>query len=320
MKKINITIISLLVFVALSLTSCLNDREDFMGAFSSTPPIAELSEAPNAATGTVTREILDPTVSRDFTLRVGVAVAKPLSKPTKVTLAIDNSLVAAYNTEYGTSALQIPAAGISVDSYEVTIPAGQLEADWTFTIDPTQIPNIVDLFYLLPVKIVSADNGVTVSGNFGVKYIRVLSRNQWDGIYIVTGTMVDAANPALTGHHPHTVEMITTGGTTCAVYDETIGGYYYPIENAGSLSYYGSFGINMGFDPVANKPISVSNYWGVVSNTRAGQINAAYANTVDPVTRNITIQYYMLQPSVITTAPYIRSTMTEVWAFQGPRP
>lgn len=320
MKRSRIFFIALLVLGTLSMTSCLNDLEDFVGAFSSAPAIAELSESPNAATGTVTREILDPTKTKVFTLRVGVAVANPLGSPTTVTLAIDNSLVAAYNTKYGAAALPIPAAGISVSSYDVTIPAGQLEADWSFTVDPTKVPNIVDLFYLLPVKIVSATNGVTVSGNFGVKYIRVLSRNQWDGVYEVTGTMVDAANAALTGHHPHEVDMITTGGTTCSVYDHTIGGYYYPIENNGSLSYYGSFGINMGFDPVANKPISVSNYWGVVSNTRAGAINETYANSVNPTTRDITIQYYMLQPSVIAAPPHIRSTMTEVWKYLGPRP
>jgi hypothetical protein len=324
MKRSRIFFIALLVLGTLSMTSCLNDLEDFMGAFSSAPAIAELSESPNAATGTVTREILNPLLTKQFKLRVGIAVAKPLGSPTTVTLAIDNSLVAAYNTKYGltgsAAALPIPAAGITVSSYDVTIPAGQLEADWTFTIDPTKVPNIVDLFYLLPVKIVSANNGVTVSGNFGVKYIRVLSRNQWDGVYQVTGTMVDAANANLTGYYPHDVDMITTGGTTCAVYDHTIGGYYYPILSSGSLSYYGSFGINMGFDPVANKPISVSNYWGVVSNTRAGAINESYANAVNPTTRDITIQYYMLQPSVITAPPHIRCTMTETWKYLGPRP
>jgi hypothetical protein len=324
MKKSKIIFIALLVLGTLSLTSCLKDLEDFMGAFSSAPAIAELSEAPNAATGTVTREILDPTETKEFSLRVGIAVAQPLSSATTITLAIDNALVTAYNTEYDLTgpdaALPIPAAGLIVSSYDVVIPAGKLEADWKFTIDPSLVPNIVDLFYLLPVKIVSATNGVVVSGNFGTKMIRVLSRNQWDGIYEVTGTMVDAVNAALTGHHPHTVDMITTGGTTCAVYDWTIGGYYYPIENNGSLSYYGSFGINMGFDPVLNVPNSVSNYWGVVANTRAGQIDATYANAVNPTTRDITIRYFMLQPSVVPAPPNIRSTMTEVWAYQGPRP
>jgi|WetSurMetagenome_2_1015567.scaffolds.fasta_scaffold08877_3 hypothetical protein len=321
MKKENFKILSLVVIVALSLSSCLKDREDFLGDFSNTPAIAELSESPNAATGTVTREIIDPTKTVDFKLRVGIAVAKPLGKDTKVTLAIDNTLIAGYNTEYSSSALAIPAAAITASTYDVIIPAGSLEADWTFSVDATKIPNIVDLFYMLPVKIASVDNGVTVSGNYGTKYIRVLSRNPWDGVYEVTGTMVDAANASLTGWYPRTIWLVTTGGSTCAVMDKAYtDNYYYPIKNGGSSSYYGSFGLNIGFDAATNTPNSISNYWGVVSNSRAGQIDATYANSVNPTTRDITLRFFMLQPTVITTAPYIRSTMTEVWAYKGVRP
>ena len=101
MKKSSILFTALLVSATLSLTSCLNDLEDFMGDFSGSPAIAELSESPSAATGTVNREIIDPTKPLELKFRVGIAVAKPLDKATTVTLAIDNALVTAYNASYG---------------------------------------------------------------------------------------------------------------------------------------------------------------------------------------------------------------------------
>ncbi len=191
MKKSKIIFIALLVLGTLSLTSCLNDLEDFMGAFSGAPAIAELSEGVNAATGTVTREIIDPTHPTTFTLRVAVAVAEPLGTDTKVTLALDNALITAYNTEKGltgsAAAIPIPLAALTVDSYEVTIPAGELELDWEFTIDATLVPNATTTFYILPVKIASVDNGVTISGNFGTKLVRLIARNEFDGAYKMKG-------------------------------------------------------------------------------------------------------------------------------------
>jgi hypothetical protein len=324
MKKSSIKIISLLVVVTLAMTSCLNDLEDFMGQFSGSPAIAELSEAANAATGTVSREIINPLVSKEFTLRVNIAAVNAVSAATTVTLAIDNTLIDAYNTAKGltgaAAAIPVPLAALTIASYDVVIPAGKREFDWTFTINPTLVPNVVDKFYILPIKIASVNNGVVISGNYNSKLIRVLSRNQWDGMYTVTGTMTDAASASLSGYYPHDIELITSSGTVCSVYDETIGGYYYPILSGGSLSYYGSFGLNITFDKTTNTVTAMSNYWGVVSNTRAAAIDPSGANSVNSTTKDITLKYFMLQPSVITAAPNIRCRMNEVWKYNGPRP
>lgn len=323
MKKISIKLLSLLVVSAMALTSCLNDLEDFIDDFSNVPGVAEFNEAPNAATGTLSREIIDPTEPAEFSLRVNITVVDYLSVPTKVTLALDNALVTEYNTERGltgsAAATPVPASAIGFTSMEVTIPAGEREAEWEFTVDATKVPNPVSTFYLIGIKITAAENDMIISGNNGERLIRVLARNQWDGLYTVTGTMVDYANAALTGYHPHDIRLITTGGNTCSVYDETIGGYYYPILNGGSLSYYGSYGLNITFDAATSKVTAMSNYWGVVSNTRAAALDATGANTVG-ADKKITLKYFMLQPSVITAPPHVRCSMDEVWTYKGPRP
>lgn len=175
----------------MTFSSCLNDLEDYMGGFSGSPALAEFNEASNASTGTVGREIINPLVPANFSLRVNIASANQLGAPTKVTLALDNSLITAYNTARGltgaAAAIPVPLAALGITSYEVTIPAGEREVEWAFSVNAALVPNIVTTFYLIPVKIVSADNGVNVSGNYGTKLIRILARNQFDGAYKMKG-------------------------------------------------------------------------------------------------------------------------------------
>jgi hypothetical protein len=191
MKKSSIKILSLLVMMTMALSSCLNDLEDFTGQFSGSPAIAEFSEAANAATGTVGREIVDPTKPAPFSLRVNIASPYALDKATKVVVELDNSLIDEYNAERGltgsAAAIPVPLAALTIPSYEVTVPAGKREVEWEFTVDASKVPNPVTTFYIIPVKIVSAENNVVVSGNFGTKLIRILARNEFDGEYLMNG-------------------------------------------------------------------------------------------------------------------------------------
>jgi hypothetical protein len=191
MKKSSIKISALLVMMTMALSSCLNDLEDFTGQFSGSPAIAEFSEASNAATGTVGREIVDPTKPANFVLKLNIASPFPLDKDTKIVVALDNALITEYNAEKGltgaAAAIPVPLAALTIASYEVTIPAGKREADWAFSVDASKVPNPVTTFYIIPVKIVSAENGVVPSGNFGNKLVRVLARNEFDGDYLMKG-------------------------------------------------------------------------------------------------------------------------------------
>ena len=181
MKNTSIRILFLLILMTLSMTSCLNDLEDFMEEFSSSPAIAELSEASNPSTGTVEREIIDPTKTSSFSLRVNIASVYPLNIPTKVTLALDNALITEYNTTREltgeNAAVPVPLNAITIPSYNVTIPAGEREADWIFSVDAAKVPNPVTTLYIIPVRITNAENGVIPSGNFGTKLVRILAHN-----------------------------------------------------------------------------------------------------------------------------------------------
>ena len=308
------------------LSSCLNDLEDFTGQFSGSPVIAEIPEASNAATGTVSREIIDPTKPAEFTLRVNIASPFPLDKDTKITLALDNNLITLYNAEKGytgsAAAIPVPLDALTVTSYEVVVPAGKREAEWTFKIDANKLPNSLAIKYLLPVKIESAENNVVVSGNFGTKLVRVLARNKWDGIYTATGTLTDLSTSAITGNYPMTISLVTASSFTCTVEEPAASAYgsppiFHSIKSGGSFSVYGSYGMVVTFD-ASDKVVSLINYYGQpASNGRSGALDPLGINTYNPSTKIVTIKYWMIQPSVVASGP--RTIFDEVWTYVGPR-
>jgi hypothetical protein len=322
MKKSNIKILSLLVLITMSLSSCLNDLEDFIGDFSSTPAIAELSEAANPSTGTVVREIIDPTKPANFKLRVGIAVANALGTDTKVVLAIDNSLVTAYNTSKGltgsAAAVPVPAAALSTSSMEVVIPAGKLEVDWEFSINAALVPNPVSTFYILPVRIVSAENSVTVSGNLGTKLVRILARNKWDGRYTVTGTYTDYVSPAFVGYYPKTIDLITIGGDMVSRWDVDEEIYGYIFDTGAGLSYFGNWTPTFKFDANDNLIDVINSTPDPLPRGRAaalytGSGAAANKRLAD---KSIDVSFSFVQQNV---TPVNRGLVKEHFVFVGPR-
>lgn len=179
--------------------------------------------------------------------------------------------------------------------------------------------------YVLPIQIQSASAGV-VSGNFGTILLNVNAKNKYDGVYTVTGKMSDASNAAFAGLYSvgkkveYTLETISA--TECVVTDHINwgGAAYVPIWTGTGVSGYGSFSPVVEFDPATGKIISVKNFYGQpASNTRSAQLNPAGINIYDATAKTIKISYWMLQPSVVTTPPHIRTTWEEEWKFQKPR-
>jgi len=204
MKKTKILFISLLV-MALSMTSCLKDLEDYLGEFGGSPNIIELSEASDAATGTTFLYVTYAPSEVDATIvRLNIASVNPLGSATTVTMALDTNLVNDYAHSRGYDTLlktdknycyQIPAAALNVTTDEVVIPAGQREATWDIKINPSLIPNFFNLKYLLGIKIVSVTNGLTISGNYGEKIVRVMAKNKYHGTYHSVGYFEHPSSP-----------------------------------------------------------------------------------------------------------------------------
>lgn len=167
--------------------------------------------------------------------------------------------------------------------------------------------------------------GFTKKVGYDVVAAGIGVKNPWDGIYAFTGTMTDVTssnfshvNDALGDDAPMTYQLRTISATQCVVYNGN--SIQVLFSNAGSLSYYGSVGIVVTFDPETNKVVKMVNYYGQpASNSRSLQLDDTGINAYDPTTKIISIKYEMLQPTVVTTPPYIRTNWNEEWKYTGSR-
>src|SRR3569833_895583 len=181
-KRIYFISTILLAATALNLSSCLKDPRyvDFSKAgnvvnmpFSGIGSFGAdaITESPDTdANGTIVRQFA-----------VNVATANPPKTDTKVTLAVDNSIVATYNALGGPVVYEeMPTNAYSFTTTEVTIPSGKQYAITQVTF----YKNLLDpaKSYMLPIKIVSTTGGYTISGNMGVHYYHFIG-NDFAGLY-----------------------------------------------------------------------------------------------------------------------------------------
>ena len=133
-------------------------------------------------------QILDFSVN-DTTVNmitVNLAADQPAPEDIKITLAVDPSVITAYNSRTGETFDPLPASEYTFSSLEVTIPKGERVAVLTGTIlDPSFLETGK---YALGVKIASTSNpSVIVSGNYGQQVIALRVKNQYHGTYHATG-------------------------------------------------------------------------------------------------------------------------------------
>jgi hypothetical protein len=181
MKKILYFITTILLTAGmLSLSSCLKDN---YVDFTKSAPIVNfplggtqffgadaITETPDSdANGTIVRQFA-----------VNVGAPKTLSTATTVTLAIDNSIVTAYNaSQTAVTYLTMPTNAFVFTATSVTVPAGKQYA----TVSVTFYKNKLDpaKSYMLPIKIVSA-GGLNISGNQNIHYYHFIG-NDLAGVY-----------------------------------------------------------------------------------------------------------------------------------------
>ena len=283
------------------LSSCLKDNSHYVD-FAASKPLVELPVATGVgAAGGEFQAVAFSIVSTPtpLDLLVNVAAPKPLTTSLTVKLSVDAAALTAYNTANNTSYVLLPPADYS-STLSVTIPANQNSANLvininTSAIDPTQT-------YVLPLTI--TDGGGQQISNYKTVLYNVQVKNKYDGVYKVTGTMVDATSPTLTGSYPNTVSLITQGASTVAYADSTgaNASYKHIINSAGTPSSYGVFSPVFTFDPTTNKITAVTNIYGQPEPTRsrAGAIdptgvNAFTSGTPGAVGSVFQVSYYLVQ-------------------------
>ncbi|MDB5232261.1 MAG: hypothetical protein JWN76_3066 [Chitinophagaceae bacterium] len=307
-----------------SLTGCLKDKDFENGAIqsvhagSTNQNIVEIKLSAGSSSNFLSISL--NASSKDTILDlipVNLSSKDPAPEDIHVTLVKNDKLVDDYNNANGTFYV-VPASNTFQvqDGGVVTIPKGSHTGYLKIKFKPS---DFIGNDYALGYAISSIDKaGYTISGNLNTGIVAISIKNKYDGHYRVTGTMVDLSNPAFTGRYPMDVYLITQDATSVAMFDlnPSINTYGHSFSNAGGLSFYGSFTPQIYFDANDNVSKVINAYGQPASNGRSASLDPSGINKFNNATHNIDVNYFMLQPSVVT--PY-RTSFKEHFEYLGPR-
>ncbi|KAB7732095.1 DUF1735 domain-containing protein [Rudanella paleaurantiibacter] len=316
----------LLVFaLGLVLTSCLKDTitldpDKSTNVIEFKNPSSFVS--PYGSKYALYTKAFDLAPENSYTVTVSYSGAQVAPEDIAVTLGIDEPAIKQYNTEQSTAYELIPASLYTLPT-SATIRKGERTADVVLKFKSNNFDFSKN--YVLPLQIKSASTG-TVSGNFGTILLSVNAKNKYDGVYTVKGTMVDVTNAAFKHltevGQPLEYSLETISATKCAIVDREygIGAPAHVFWTGTGISYYGSFGGVVEFDPATDKIVAVTNFYGQpAGNTRSARLDPSGANKYDPAAKTISLNYFMVQPSVVAAAPNVRTTWKETLTFSHPR-
>lgn len=264
-------------------------------------------------------EILVADVRKDAVTEADVNTA------TTITITNTQAYLDAYNTDNGTDYVLLPTSAytitpesgvtVSGNTWTITLAPGELARRISITLDKSQMD--LSLAYALGLQVTQSTVGTPSLAN-GFVIVNPLVKNKYDGNYEVTGTMVDAANAALTADYPMDYDLITTGERSVIGWSVKWEYYYVDILNAGSESVYGSFVPEFLFDANDNVIAVVNGYGQPASNGRYAQLDPSGINKWDPATGNIDVKFFMFQPSVVPL-PNPRVSFNWHMEYTGPR-
>jgi hypothetical protein len=279
-----------------------------------------------------------------FTLKKDAKNEAELNKAQTFVLTSLPDALTKYNEKNGSSYELLPQSFYTLGNSKTTqasngdltfkFASGAFAEDFIIKLDGSKLD--LSKTYGLAYKLTGTDGLGVHAASKDTLYAFFSVKNKWDGVYEIKGTMTDNQNATL-GHineylssasntsdtkGPMQFELRTISATKCEVYDNYfLGGNYMPIRSGTGYSQYGNFALIIEFDPATNKVAAVTNYYGQPNpaNTRSARLDPSGINTYDSGTKTIDIIYNMLQPSVVTTPPYVRVTWTETWKYIGSR-
>ncbi len=261
-----------------------------------------------------------------FSVRRDANSNASLQSTAPITLTRIDALVDRYNADNGTDYEQLPDSLYTLASYIAksgnTYTFDMLAGDFAkeFAVNLNGSKWDLSKKYALGFALTSVGSNATKSSGRDTVVALISVKNKYDGVYKVTGTMVDVSNPLFVGSFPLEWELQTTGASSCVVVDNVqlgIPGHVFNSAGGGAPNtYYGSYGLVVNFDLTTDAISSVVNYYGQpASNTRSAALDPSGLNRYSASSKTIDIKYYMIQPSVIPTPPSIRVYFNEQWSF-----
>ena len=280
----------LVMIAGFGITGCLKDKDYDSGRIQSTRPngdqkVVEIQLTATDASNFLLRafDASNADTTMDF-VPVVLNSATPASEDINVTLVLNPTLVADYNTVNGTNYL-VPATNkytILNQGLVVTIPKGSRVGYLQIKFKPS---DFLGNSYALGFTIASVDKqGYLISGNLHDGIAAIAIKNKYDGRYELRGFH---NRPGLDLPYDEVVDMITSADDK--VYMYWVGqGPYHPLN--GGTTAYGNFTVEFKFNTTTNALIAVDNT--VTPGSPPFTIGPATTSRWDPTTRTIYAQYY----------------------------
>jgi len=333
----------LLLGIALSVafTSCREDEfvgDNDLGDGGKT--IIKIADGPQKTlfltAFTDTRKVQLFSVTKDANSNAAISTAST------VQLVSAPQLITAYNTANAGANLELlpesiftlgtPGIVKNATGYAVTFSGGEFNKDFAINIDGSKYD--LSKKYAMAFTVGDISNGGVLTAGTQKQILVIVSiKNKWDGVYTVTGTMVDVTNSAF-GHYsaflgatPYRLELRTVTATTCVIWDPKYfngGGNYVPFYTGTGVSSFGSFDPIIEFNPTTGKIVGITNFYGadVSANIRNARLDPTGVNQFNDATKTMEIKYNLTQKANITPAlpaPFIRATFDEKWVYFGSR-
>ncbi len=262
-----------------------------------------------------------------YSVRRDANSSASLQSTAPITLTRVDGLVDRYNADNGTDYEQLPDSlytlasyiSRSGNTYTFDMVAGDFAKEFVINLNGSKWD--LSKKYALGFALTSVGSSAAKASGRDSIIALVSVKNKYDGVYKVTGSMLDITNALFVGTYPLEWELQTSGANSCTVVDNVYLGIPGHVFNSvgdptDPNTYYGSFGLVVNFDLATDAVTSVVNYYGQpAGNTRSALLDPSGANRYDASSKTIDIKYIMKQPSVVAAAPNYRVYFDEQWSF-----
>lgn len=238
-----VRILTLMAFVAGSMSSCLKDKSYNNGTTGldviEGQRLVQLGGAYQAAkSSSVALDFVDQPVTPTF------AIARLLTGDVAmedIVITLDTAgLSSGPNSILPAGVVKLPNAFYTIPGgLTITIPKGS--KDGVLKINTNAIQFDPSTTYGLGFKISSVTPSTyAAAANFSTFYTTIGAKNQYDGVYTLEWTNYHpSSNPGYTGSST-TVHMVTTGGNKVKIFWPLLPGFACPSILGGGLSYFGA--------------------------------------------------------------------------------
>ncbi len=245
---------------------------------------------------------LEPPATGNIELDLGnlsFSNSKPNDTEITINIAVNNSLLADYNTTHFTNIIPFPSNAI-VMPLTYKIPAGQKQVALKASVNPALISLSNSYAIGISIASVTGDDNVKINTIYKDCLYNFIIKNKYDGVYSARiyqqGWTAYGIADGVTNTYPGPIHFETSGGAKSTLYNEYTGTYLVPGFSTTAATQFGAVTPVITFDPVTDKVIAITNTTPDDGRGRTLVLEPSITtNRYDPATKTVYCAFYLTQ-------------------------